>query len=278
MAEILTQTMTKSVLAYLGLTAVPETPDVPFLDQLMHVFSRTVPWESASRIVRRTAVAEPELCPRWPEKFWQDSIDLGTGGTCFESNYAYFALLKALGFEGYLTINNMGDTIGCHSAIVVLVEGQKWLVDAGFPIYVTLPMSANGMMHRRSSFLYYAIRPDGRRRYHIEQHPHPNRVAFTLIDEPVSEPDYRAHTMADYGAGGLFLDAVIMNKIVNDQPWRFNMRERPWALNRFEAGQRYDVEMISDPATAVARHFGIDEQMMQQAFSATVPYLAQYSI
>ncbi|MCP4357889.1 MAG: hypothetical protein GY796_07735, partial [Chloroflexi bacterium] len=160
----------------------------------------------------------------------------------------------------------MEDSIGCHSAIIIWLAGQKWLVDVGFPLYAPLPISPHGTMYRSSEFLHYATYPDGRNRYQIEQWPHPKRNVFTLIDKPVSEAEYRAHTSRDYGEQGLFLDAVIINKIIRDQLWRFNMRERPWRLNCFHWGQRFDAELDGDPAAAVARHFGMDETTVQIAF------------
>lgn len=269
MIVTLSPSLIAQILDYLDITAVPDSLDVQFLDSLMYAYSRRVPWESASRIARCTAVAEIEARPRWPNLFWQDAIKFGTGGTCFESNYAYLALLRRLGFEGYLTINNMGENIGCHSAIVVMLNGQKWLVDAGYPLYVTLPMSPLGVMYRSSPFLHYGVKPDGRQRFQIEQWPHPRAVAFTLIDVPISEADYRAHTVADYGENGRFLEAVIINKIIADEPWRFNMAERPWRLNRFDWGKRVDKKLAGNPATAVANHFGMAEHIMQTAFDAT---------
>ena len=253
------------VLTYLG---VPETAaSLPFLAQLIAAYCRTVPWESIFRIVRRAEITKPANCPRWPQQFWQDAIQRGGGGTCFESNHAFFALLQALGFNGYLTINNMGDSIGCHTAIIIVLDGQKWLVDAGLPIFVPLPLSSRGVMHRSSPFLHYTVQPDGRSRYQIERHPHPRQVAFTLIDKPVDDATYRAATAADYGQDGLFLEFVIINKVINNQWWRFNMSERPWRLNRFEWGQRFDTELDGNAATAVAQHFGVDTAVVQQAFA-----------
>lgn len=269
--------LAQQILAHLGVTA-PATGSggettpltLSFLDQLIAAYCRTVPWESAFRIARRAQVAETTHCPRWPEQFWRENLAQGAGGTCFESNYAFFALLQALGFTGYLTVNNMGETVGCHTAIVILLDGQKWLVDAGFPLYAALPISPVGVMHRTTLFLVYTVRPSGHNRYEVEQHPHPRHNAFTLVDEPVAEADYRAHTIADYGENGLFLDAVIINKIINDQPWRFNMRETPWQLHRFGWGADTVVALNGEAATTVARHFGLDEQVVKLAFRRCV--------
>ncbi len=243
------------------------SPTLPTLEKLLVAYYCTVPWESVFRIVRRAETAVPT--PRWPNIFWQEAMFQGSGGTCLESNYAFFVLLQTLGYEGYLTINNMGDSIGCHTAIVIMLDRQKWLVDVGLPLYALLPISSRGVMHRSSPFLHYTVRPDGRSRYQIEQRPHPKPVAFTLIDEPVDDATYRAATKADYGENGLFLDFVIVNKIINNEPWRFNMAERPWRLNRFDWGQRYDTELPDDVPTAVAQHFGLDTAVVQHAFNLT---------
>ncbi|WP_420632024.1 arylamine N-acetyltransferase [Candidatus Leptofilum sp.] len=256
--------LTNKVLAFLGIKKrVPAT--LPTLEKLLAAYYRTVPWESVFRIVRRA----DNPAPRWPEQFWQETMAQGAGGTCFESNYAFFALLQTLGYEGYLTINNMRESIGCHTASVIVLDGQKWLVDVGIPLYALLPISSRGVMHRRSPFLQYAVRPSGQATYQIEQRPHPKPVVFTLIDEPVDDATYRAATENDYGENGLFLDFVIINKVINNQQWRFNMAERPWVLNRFDWGQRFDTVLVGDVATSVALHFGMDTAVVQRAFALT---------
>ncbi len=127
-----------TVLAHLGVDA--GRPTLALVDALVEAYTRTVPWESAFRIVKRARTQNTRDCPRWPEEFWQDAIERGGGGTCFESNYAFFALLRAIGYEGYLTINNMATKVGCHTAIVLKLEGKPWLVDVGLPLFSPLPL------------------------------------------------------------------------------------------------------------------------------------------
>src|SRR5688572_9127270 len=136
--SILTPELTQQVLGYLKVS--PAAPDLALLDALVGAYIRTVPWESAFRIVKRARTINTEDCPRWPEEFWADAMERGGGGTCFESNYAFFGLLGALGYEGYLTVNDVGDHPACHTAIVVPLEGEKWLVDVGWPVHGPLPI------------------------------------------------------------------------------------------------------------------------------------------
>src|SRR5574342_309253 len=151
--------LTMRVLAHLGVDAA--RPTLALVDTLVEAYTRTVPWESAFRIAKRARTQSTRDCPRWPEEFWQDAIERGGGGTCFESNYAFFALLRALGYEGYLTINNMGAKVGCHTAIVLTLEGQPWLVDVGLPLFSPLPLDPNDLTQRGGALTTYTVIPDG---------------------------------------------------------------------------------------------------------------------
>lgn len=266
MVQPLSEPMVDSVLAHLK--AHTAQPDLSMLDRLVNAYTRAVPWESASRIARRAKIARDEDCPRWPEAFWQAAMDKGTGGTCYESNYAFFSLLSALGYRGYLTINDMGALIGCHSAIIIYMESARWLVDVGLPLYAPLPMPANEISSRATPFVNYTVRLLKPARYQIEREPHPRPICFTLIDEPVDDAAYRKITTADYGANGQFLEHIIINKVIDERLWRFNSAETPYHLEMFENGVRQDTPIEGDVPLAVARHFGMDETMMREAFTA----------
>ena len=255
---------TASVLAYLDVQ--PAAPDLALLERLIAAYVRRVPWESASRIAARFGGVG--AYPRWPDTFWRQAMIFGTGGTCFESNYAFFTLLRALGYEGYLTINNMGETIGCHTAIVLLLDGEKWLVDAGMPLYTPLPLDSRQPTTRDSGFQQYVVRPMGDSRYDIERQPHPKRVAFTLIDRPVSEQAYRAALEADYQPDGYFLDRIVITKVLDDVIWRFYSNESPYHLQTFPDETRVDHPITGDAAQAVAQHFGMDIHVVRAALAA----------
>jgi hypothetical protein len=247
----------------------PAAADSDLLDRLVAAYVRRVPWESVSRIAAK--YAGMGSFPRWPDTFWQQALAAGTGGTCFESNYAFIALLHALGYEGYLTINNMGDTIGCHTAIVVRLGADRWLVDVGLPLYVPLPLDAQRVTRRDSPLQRYTVRPLDDYHYEIEREPHPKQVAFTLIDRAVDEVSYRAATTADYGSGGLFLNRVIINKVIDGRLWRFASSDTPYLLEAFSAlpdSARSEYPITEDTAAVLAAHFGMDKALLRAALRA----------
>jgi arylamine N-acetyltransferase len=221
------------ILAYLGVKAQP--PSLPAIDELLSAYTRKVPWESMSRIARKSRVWHNEEASLMPSAFWKSAIAHGTGGTCYESNYAFLTLLRGLGYVGYLTINNMGDTIGCHSAIILTIENLPYLVDVGMPFHVAIPLPIHPTQKtsRLGQFHTYSITPQGDDIYIIERDNHPNPYCYTLINKPIKEDDYQQILINDYGDGGLFLDRAIVTKVIDDRVWRFDSQARPFQIEIF---------------------------------------------
>lgn len=274
--ELLAPESVNRILAYLQVD--PEryeaTPTHALLDALVTAYVRRVPWESAFRIAKRAATEDTLQCPRWPDEFWTDALTRGGGGTCFESNYAFFALLQSLSYGGYLTINNMNDFEACHTAIVIHLDDQPWLVDVGLPLHAPLPLG-DQPTERHTALIHYTVTPQGDHRYEITRAPHPSPYAFTLIDEPIPDEAYRLATAGDYGPDGLFLDAVVVNKVIDETLWRFNSKDQPPRLEQFIAGERIDHFIGGDVAAAVASRFGLDEATVRLALAQIAPNPAQ---
>ncbi len=232
--------------------------DRSWLDALVQRYGERVPWESASRIARAATRPSAER-PLLPEAFWERTLSDGTGGTCFESNAALSALLATLQFDGALTINDMDDTRGCHTALVVRVRDERLLVDVGYPVYAALPLESRTTSRETPWFRYLAI-PSGKGRFRLENHPHPSPYLFDLVDEPVSPDAYVDALRADYAPGGLFLDRIVVRRIVDGDVWRFDSQATPWHLECFRDGRRVDHPLPADPAGAaahIAAHFGL---------------------
>lgn len=243
-------------------------PNLETLNLLIHHYTRTVPWESASRIARLAQIKKLEKRPRFAQKFWKNAIKHGTGGTCYESNYAFFALLSYLGYEGYLTINNMGESIGCHSAIVIRLKHKKYLVDVGLPIFAPLLIDPDTTTVTETKFLTYTVIPDGKKLYQIERAPHPKHNAFTLIDRPVDNDAYRAITTRDYDPEvGLFLDKVVINKVIGGNIWRFNSAEQTLHMEKFTKDTRIDFPLDHYIATQLAEKFEMDVPIISAALA-----------
>ena len=264
---LLSAALSQRILYHFELPADPP-PTLSTLRRLVNRYTRTVPWESASRIVRRSRQVESTDCILLGEAFWESHFAFGTGGTCYESNYAFVGLLQRLGYTGYLTINDIGGAIGCHSAIVVLLDGCKYLVDVGYPLYAVLPLRADQETSADSPIMKYTLASKGGNRYRIRREPHPRGDGFLLHDKPVADAAYRAIGIHDYRHdGGQFLNEIVIHKVVDEQLWRFNSDERPFRIQQFVAGQRRDHMLGDDPAGEVASKFGMSPAVLEEAMA-----------
>ena len=257
--------LTDQILSYLGCGR--EQPSVRYLNRLIRAYIRRVPWESVTRIIKRHTTPATELCPRLPEEFWQEALQYGTGGTCFENNLAFFTLMNDLGFDGYLTINDM-EKPACHTASVITLNRQKYLADVTIPIHCALPIHANQPTRRSNEFHQYTIRPEGSSRYAIERSHHPKRRIFTLVDVPIPLEDYRRAVQNDYEETGYFLDRVTIVKVVADRLWCFSSMDIPFKVEGFDKTSRQEV-MVETHALAksLSECFGMDEDKIALSLS-----------
>src|SRR5439155_18136180 len=132
-----------------------------------------------------------------------------------------------------------------------------------------LPVESDKPTQRTSAFYTYTVRPTDGLHYQIERSPHPRPVCFTLVDKPVDETSYRAATCGDYDPErGLFLQELIVNKVIGGDLWRFSSHERPYHLEHFRDGVRLDSPIEGDVAGALADKFSMDAGPLRAAIAA----------
>ena len=266
--KALPNSLCRRILSHLGLPA-DAPPDMATLQSLITRYTRTVPWESASRIMRRATYADSADCALLGVAFWESHFAHGTGGTCYESNYAFFGLLRRLGYTGYLTINDMGAAIGCHSAIALLLDDQKFLVDVGFPLYTFVPIDSDKETSASCPRMEYSLSPEGDNAYLLRRESGARDHSFTLRDQPVSDADYRAIAIHDYRHdGGQFLNEIVIQKVVDERLWRFHSDVQPLCLQEFVDGERIDYQLGGEPAAELAANFGIAREALAAAMAA----------
>jgi arylamine N-acetyltransferase len=207
-----------------------------------------------------------EGCPRWPEEFWRDHLAGGWGGTCFESNYALMEVLRALGYDAAFTINDMDESVGCHSALVVRLHRAEWLVDVGIPVFAPILVDPATTTSAESAFHTYALEPRGVGEYRLTRDRHPRPYVYDLRADPVSESTYRAAVERDYDLrSGLFLDRVVINKVIGGIQQRFSSLDSPLCIQSFRSGVGTDEELGEDPAAELAARFGLETTTLRVA-------------
>ena len=259
-----------------------KTPTYEYLNALIGAFIQKVPWESVTRIVKRNATPATADCPRFPNEVWSDAINFGGGGTCFEINYAFFALLSALGFEGYLTLNDMEEAQKCHAAMVIHFGDHNYLVDVSVPLPRAFVYSPDSTIRFYTPWLNFTIQPKGENRYEITRAPHARPYIFTFNDVLVSTADFEAAIEADYLPTGYFLNRVVINRMFGETAWLFNSDTRPFMLESFDHDGKHEIPLEPEtlaetlaeryriPAEKNFRSAGVGGSYKQQDFRSLI--------
>ena len=112
------------LLARIGLAAMPAS-DVDGLRELHRAYVGTVPYEAL-------AVQLGESAPLDSADLLDRVVSGGRGGYCFEVNTVLHDLLVGAGFTVERRVANVGGAeLPNHMALVVDVDGEEYLADAG---------------------------------------------------------------------------------------------------------------------------------------------------
>jgi arylamine N-acetyltransferase len=265
--QSLDNSLVKDILDYLDCST--KAPTLRYLNRLILAYIRKVPWESVSRIIKRHTTLETKNCPRLPKEFWIEAIQHGFGGTCFESSLAFYSLLTTLGYEGYLTVNDMGDSRGCHAAIVLFLDGQKYLVDITIPVHAAVRIDPQKTVRRKTAMFDYTLYPVSENKYEVGRSHRSTKNLFTLVDVPVRLPAYIATVEDDYKeTTGRFLNSVVMVKVIDGRAQRFFSDQKPYKLECLDRASR--IEKSIEPEILplfLAELFQIPEESISTAFS-----------
>ncbi|MEK7728015.1 MAG: arylamine N-acetyltransferase [candidate division KSB1 bacterium] len=119
------------------LTSQP--PSLSLLQQIIAAFSN-LPYENLSKIIKFNRYGENARARlRLPEEVFEDHVRLRTGGTCFSLTFFQQSILLQLGFAGYIIMGDMRAGENIHCAIVVLLDGVKYMLDPGYLLKRPMP-------------------------------------------------------------------------------------------------------------------------------------------
>ncbi len=246
-------------------------PSAAYLSALLRAWSEHIPWESASRIARHKAPAAPYQYARDADRFFDDALTLNTGGTCFETNTALKALLDSLGFESTFALCDMdhSSVANPHCALITTIDGVRYIADAGWPLPTAIPLADRPVTGEVPVYRYHVDpMPDGRWRV-WRQSGDFTQDCFYLKPTPVPADTFRARLVRDHQEDGLFLNNVIIHKLIDGRMLRFDQTK---GLIERAPGAEHDIpwtaEQAADIPAALTDIFGMDTGILRQALGS----------
>ncbi len=151
-----TDGMTRRVLGRIGIDAMP-APDLDGLRQVHRAYAGRVPYDDLAVQLGECSRLDPV---RLAERIAGDR----RGGYCFELNAVLAAVLEGLGFavnRHQAVVGGVGPTN--HMTLVVEVDGERWLADAGLGEGFLDPLPLRPGEHPGTAALTWTLdeEPDG---------------------------------------------------------------------------------------------------------------------
>jgi N-hydroxyarylamine O-acetyltransferase len=174
-----------ALLTRIGLSAKPEA-SVDGLVELHRAYLARVPYEDIAVQLGETGpLDEAALAARVCED--------GRGGYCFELNTVLAALLRGCGFvvtHHQAVVGGEGPTN--HMALLVHLDGERWLADAGLGEGFLEPLPFREGATRIGPFTYTLTREDGGS-WWMGQHEWGSFTGFRMTEEESRVADFDVH-------------------------------------------------------------------------------------
>jgi arylamine N-acetyltransferase len=249
----------------LAILKLPDSPpSIDALREITRAFLCRIPFENISKLYYRNRNGTHRRSSF--EEFLDGVVRYNLGGTCYTNNYYLHLLLKYLDYDTRLCGADMSRP-DVHLVNVVTLDGNEYLVDAGYAAPFFTPMSLD-LNHNwefslgRDRFVLCPKDGDGRSRMQmfrdgIVRHsysinPMPRRIEefFGVID----------HSYTDEAT---FMNSLLLVRFFDNQSIAINN------LDIIESiGNTVTVSRIADRAllpAAIERLFGIPEEISRVA-------------
>ena len=184
--------LAEQALEKMGFRAYPAVSESG-LGQIYQAWCRSVPFDNIRKRIQVSQGIQGALPGFTPEDFFSHWLRFGTGGTCWASHGALYALLKAVGFPVQFGLSTMrsprpvsADSPG-HGTLFVPLDNTLFIVDTTMLHGQPLPLQAwhsthpvwGTRVHRDEGFWCVNWKPLGR-----------SRIDCQLLEMDAAETEY----------------------------------------------------------------------------------------
>ncbi len=197
----------------------PQPPSLAFLQKIIAAFSH-LPYENLSKILKFNRVGESEHARlRLPEELFEDHLRFHTGGTCFSLTFFLQSLLLQQGFVCYVVMGHMRAGRNIHCALVVLLEGVKYLLDPGYLLQRPMPLDQAKPRLYHNEFNGVELRFDiATQSYDLFTFTREEmKWRYRFVDRPTPLDEFLQHWQASFhrnGMHGLCLTRVHEDELI----------------------------------------------------------------
>ena len=265
------QDHTDGVRAFMDYFDLPhKKPGLQFVEQILEQFS-TIPYENISKIIKLNSLWNSEAKIRFPEEIIDDHISYRLGGTCFSLTFFLQTIFAVNGFTCYPVMADMRFGRNIHCCVVVILEGDKYLLDPGYLLHRPMEIRPEISRLYRTEFNGVELRYDPDSRYYnlftFDQKETKWRYRFQ--DKPASPEEFLNHWYVSFWKPTLH--GILLTKVTKEgliYVHKTFMRETTF-------GGKRNINIKKNYHSAIHDIFGIDPQLIEQGQAALKENLAR---
>ncbi|HZH99400.1 MAG TPA: arylamine N-acetyltransferase [Fimbriimonadaceae bacterium] len=197
----LVSSLASTILQKLDLTDLENTPEG--LRRFYRTWCLNMPMDNLRKLIALRDERLEELPGATAEDYFSAWLEHGTGGTCWPGSNALFTLAREAGFNVRRATGSVFDMYGDnHGTTIVSFEDGEYVIDSSFLFMEPLPIVAG--QHKLLEHPVYEaeIDPEGDTFFFwAYSPPHPEAIAFKLLERDVTEDLYRSNYERSRGMG-----------------------------------------------------------------------------
>jgi|MTBAKSStandDraft_2_1061841.scaffolds.fasta_scaffold01501_30 arylamine N-acetyltransferase len=225
-----------------------------------------IPYENLTKIMKfaRQGGTDPRKILRLPEEVFEDHERYGLGGTCFSLTHALKSLLDPLGFSSSYITADMKTGRNVHCALIVKIDGVKYLADPGYLFSEPLALSHEGRISGASQkFIFARLEHRDGRWDLLTFHPSAGmRWRYSFTDEPVSEEDFFRYWQDSFFAKSM--NHLCISRVSEDRQAFFAGE----FMRVTTPGSKTNINVKKDAHKKIKEVFGINEKIYLEAREA----------
>lgn len=233
--------------------------------ELLHAAClRQVPFENLTKLVHRRAAPRLEAARRQPAIFWQEHLEMGSGGTCFATTAGFGSLLGAVELLARPVFCHLpAERRQAHVALIVETESGPWLSDTGYALAGPIPLPGRSPVRRRTRHYDMELRQgvDGDYLLFIED-GRGRRFRYQFRDQPIAAGDWTSAWNDSLKSDAIYMNRLALGRFGASVRWILHPDHRVMVLSR--GGER---AMVLPPEEAaanrrLARLFRLPESLL----------------
>lgn len=190
--DLLPYGLRERVLEGLGLSSALSR-DLGGLHRLYRAWCHAVPFDNVRKMIALRTMREGRLPGIAAEDFFESWLAHGTGGTCWPTSQALYALLDSVGFDARRVAGSMRDAgVVNHGSVKVRLAGLDWLVDSSSLTNVPLPLDGHVFVSREPLIPAEVEAADGTHVVWVHTPPNSSHLPCRLLVDPADYATYEA--------------------------------------------------------------------------------------